>query len=157
MCAWLSSVVGSLLYRLWSHPINSKHIFSSDRSSGSHSVRVSVILLNSSLKLYHSASDLLCLHSSPQPTSSDRRSLKYFVLFFSWGSIGIIAIGVKVIIAYWCSLFRSHLGTRWFQVIIEWRLIQVSRPPMSSSDWDLTLSWHSPDTHLNLTWPPNLD
>ena len=32
---------------------------------------------------------------------------------------------------------------------------QVSCPPMSSSDWDLTFTWHSPDTHLNLTWPPD--
>ena len=31
---------------------------------------------------------------------------------------------------------------------------QVSRPPMSSSDWDLTFTWHSTDIHLNLTWPP---
>ena len=22
-----------------------------------------------------------------------------------------------------------------------------------SSDWDLTCTWHLPDTHLNLTWP----
>ena len=29
---------------------------------------------------------------------------------------------------------------------------QVSRPPMSSSDWDLTFTWCSPDVHLT-TWP----
>ena len=34
-------------------------------------------------------------------------------------------------------------------------LSQVSRPPMSSSDWDLTFTWHSTDIHLNLTWPPD--
>ena len=29
---------------------------------------------------------------------------------------------------------------------------QVSRPPMSSSDWDLTFTWHSPNIHLTFTW-----
>ena len=29
---------------------------------------------------------------------------------------------------------------------------QVSRPPMSSSDWDLTFTWRSPDIHPTFTW-----
>ena len=30
--------------------------------------------------------------------------------------------------------------------------LQVSHPPMSSSDWDLTFTWCLPDVHLT-TWP----
>ena len=59
------------------------------------------------------------------------------------------------------SWVHQDVGYRWYHINIvkpevlltRWPLIkQVSRPPMSSSDWDLTFTWHAPDVHLT-TWP----
>ena len=44
------------------------------------------------------------------------------------------------------SLKDTNFWILWFE------LKQVSRPPMSSSDWDLTFTWHSLEPHLT-TWP----
>ena len=50
------------------------------------------------------------------------------------------------------TLFTQNLYGAFLRFMEVKDIIQVSRPPMSSSDWDLTLTWHSPNIHLTFTW-----
>ena len=48
---------------------------------------------------------------------------------------------------------RCHYLKRFIWWCFKMKWMNLTRPPMSSSDWDLTFTWRSPDVHLNLTWP----